>query len=306
MEDIDDKLKEICGVTSKWSETGYLLKDGTKLDLSGKNQGGSPNRRSIDHREIFDGWEYEWSDGMIKFMSMGAIRVSPETPGVNIQVEPTSEQYDALRDMIIKLGYSFEYFSLDIDNSNGDIVASRVYENNISPNKIISDIKHYFKNGDLPQESELSRFRESVDYKVGYRNETIYGSGVRDLRDVIEFEIVELNNVDIPDTLLNSFPVRLNQRKELEYIVDDIEELTDEEKQKAVDTCVDVIKVEYPNAKYCLWLGSKETIENNYEGNEENIDAYNIEYTKPISDLGFEYDGCLFVFSELPSPIKTV
>lgn len=306
MEDIDNKLKEIYGVTSKWSETGYLLKDGTKLDLSGKNQGGSPNRRSIDHREIFDGWEYEWFDGMIKFMSMGAIRVSPETPGVGIVIEPTSAQYVALRDFIEKVGYDAEYFAVDLSAKNGDTLDSREYEGSFYSSKIINDIKHYFKNGDLSQESELSRFRESKESMVGYRNETAYGSGVRDLRDVIEFEIVELNNIDIPDTLLNSFPIRLNQRKELEYIVDNIEELTDEEKQKAVDTCVDVVKAEYPNAKYCLWLGSKEAVENNYEGNEENIDVYNIEHIKPISDLGFEYDGCLYVYDELPKPIKDI
>ena len=32
-------VKKYCGSTYKWKETGYILQDGTRLDLSGKNEG---------------------------------------------------------------------------------------------------------------------------------------------------------------------------------------------------------------------------------------------------------------------------
>ena len=39
---------------------------------------------------------------------------------------------------------------------------------------------------------------------VKYRTEQLYGSGYRDLKEVITFEILELGNDDIPLTILSS------------------------------------------------------------------------------------------------------
>jgi len=50
------KLVKACkkefGETPDCREAGYILEDGTLLDLSGKKEGGSPRTRSYDHREI--------------------------------------------------------------------------------------------------------------------------------------------------------------------------------------------------------------------------------------------------------------
>ena len=143
---------------------------------------------------------------------------------------------------------------------------------------------------------------EASNQSVGYRTEETYGSGVRDLRDVIEFEIVELGNIDIPDTLNNTFAHRDEQGYFIENILDNFEDSSEEEKQNLVDVCVDIIKQTYPNAKYCLWLASKESVVRYYGGREDNIDTYKIQYDKPISDLGFNEDGCLYVYDELPKP----
>lgn len=148
------------------------------------------------------------------------------------------------------------------------------------------------------------RLEESSNQNIGYRTEETYGSSVRDLRDVIEFEIVELGNIDIPDTLLNTFAHRDEQGYFIEEILDNFEDSSEEDKQNLVDVCVDIIKQTYPNAKYCLWLASKDSIIKYYGGTEENIDTYEIQYDKPISDLGFNEDGCLYVYDDLPKPIR--
>lgn len=49
---IELRARKCLGETQDWHEAGYLLSDGTLLDLSGKNQGGWPGQRNLDHREI--------------------------------------------------------------------------------------------------------------------------------------------------------------------------------------------------------------------------------------------------------------
>lgn len=141
------------------------------------------------------------------------------------------------------------------------------------------------------------RLVESIDGKdVLYRTETAYGSGVRDLRGVIEYEIIELGNTDIIETLLDTFKVTEEQDRKLNKYLDNFEY-----EDEVVDICMDIIRNKYPQAKYALWLADKDTVKSLYGGSDEDIDAYEIEYEMPISDLG--YDGKLFVYSKEPKPI---
>ena len=147
------------GNTYNWRETGYILTDGTRLDLSGKRQGATGGRRTVDHRDIFEDYEdISGTDAMVEFMSRGNIRVSPEYPGINIQVEPNAEQYRLIQDLVERIGWKDEYFSVDFDNEFGDVVETLTYEGKVSGRKVVSDIKYYFKEGKLPHQSELSRF----------------------------------------------------------------------------------------------------------------------------------------------------
>jgi hypothetical protein len=162
---VEEDVLKTFGKTYDWKETGYILKDGTKLDLSGKHEGAAGGSRSVDHREIFD--IYEDSDvygteAMVEFMGRGNIRVSPEYPGVNIQVEPTQEQYEQIQSMVERLGWKEKAFIVDIDNKNGDTIETLEYEGAVSGRKIVADIQYYFKNGKAPHKSELSQFRYSL------------------------------------------------------------------------------------------------------------------------------------------------
>ena len=165
-ESVEKDVLAYYGSTYRWAETGYIFKDGTRLDLSGRRDGASGGRRTVDHRDIFDVYEdINGGEAMIEFMSRGNIRVSPENPGINLQVEPTAEQYRLIQDMVERLGWKEEYFSVDFDDSNGDTVESLTYEGKVSARKVVADIKYYFKEGKLPYQSELSQFRFSL--KIG-------------------------------------------------------------------------------------------------------------------------------------------
>ena len=153
------------GKTYRWTETGYILKDGTRLDLSGRNEGASGGYRTVDHRDIFDIYEDAedyGTDAMNQFMARGNIRVMPESPGINLQVEPTEEQYRQIQDLVERLGWKERYFSVDFDNANGDTIDNITYEGAVSARKVVADIKYFFKEGSIPHQSELSKFRFSL------------------------------------------------------------------------------------------------------------------------------------------------
>lgn len=161
----DDVLKEF-GRTWDWREVGYIYKDGTRLDLSGKKRGARGGSRTVDHREIFDIYddaEDYGTDAMNEFIQRGNIRVAPEYPGINLQVEPTVAQYEEIQSLVERLGWKEKSFSVDISDKNGYTLETLEYDGAVSGRKVVADIKYYFKEGKAPYKSELSGFRYSLD-----------------------------------------------------------------------------------------------------------------------------------------------
>lgn len=153
--------KEFFGKTYSWNETGYITTDGTKLDFSGRHDGGPGGYRAVDHRDIRDalGLDYggdDYSGAMVQFMGEGNIRISPESGGINLSVMPTKAQLDTLADFISK---NRGEVILDLDDTNGDTVSSTEYPKGTHSSKVINDIKAYFENGTTPYVSELEKFR---------------------------------------------------------------------------------------------------------------------------------------------------
>ncbi len=160
---VEKKVLEKYGRTFSWNTTGYILKNGTKLDLSGKSVGAPGGYRALDHRDIFDIYEVDsYTEAMIEFMIRGNIRVAPESPGINLIVEPTEAQYEQITSLVERLGWKEKEFHVDFDNENGSTIGSLDYDGNISARKVIADIKYFFKEGKLPYQSNLSQFRYSL------------------------------------------------------------------------------------------------------------------------------------------------
>ena len=155
------------GRTYKWSETGYVLLNGARLDFSGRHEGGSGGYRSVDHRDIIDalGDDYgggDYTGGMVRFMQEGNIRISPESGGINLAVMPTKAQMDSLSDFISK---ERGEVILDIDDASGNTISSTEYPRGTHANKVLQDIRNYFNDGTLPEVSaapSVSQFRYSV------------------------------------------------------------------------------------------------------------------------------------------------
>ena len=174
---------EFFGKTYRWSETGYLLRNGTKLDFSGRHEGGQGGYRSVDHRDISDAFDGEYGDesysgGMVQFMREGNIRISPESGGINLQVMPSKAQESELDDFISR---ERGEVTLDIDNANGETVASVEYPRGTRASKVLNDIRNYFENGTIPQVSETQRFRYSAE-----ETKTAWNTD-KEQRDIDEF-----------------------------------------------------------------------------------------------------------------------
>ncbi len=145
--------EEHFGTTYKIKEAGYICTDGKMLDFSGRHEGAPGGYRTVDHRDITDalGEDYgdgDYSGGMVKFMSEGNIRVSPEIGGINLSVAPNKSQRSTLDRYISSFRGEVV---LDIDNTNGDTVASVEYPKYTHSSVVLKDIDDYFNKGKVPE-----------------------------------------------------------------------------------------------------------------------------------------------------------
>lgn len=132
---IFNKAIRYFGITHDLKEAGYILPNGTLLDLSGKKQGGTPGTRSLDHREI----QFIEID-MPAFIKMGVIRRFPEMPGADIRAKPTQIQLDIIQSDVDNSanGYDLELF----DNRSGRF--HNQYEVGTKGSKVINDIVKFY------------------------------------------------------------------------------------------------------------------------------------------------------------------
>lgn len=170
---------EYFGRTYKWSETGYILLDGSRLDFSGKHDGAPGGYRTVDHRDIRDAFGDDYggngySDSLVQFMREGNIRIMPESGGINLSVMPTKAQERALDDFISK---ERGEVVLDLDDDRGNTVASVEYPRGTRASKVLADIRKYFEDGTMPQVSELAQFRYSL------KSDAAMGRTLRDMAE---------------------------------------------------------------------------------------------------------------------------
>lgn len=138
--------------------------------------------------------------------------------------------------------------------------------------------------------------------KIMYRSEDSYGSGVRDVLDVMVYELYELGNTDILEYICDHY-FDEEMKRQCSMMI-----LSIETGDVFEDDIIDIAKASLETIKektnkdirYCLWLAEKDVVDEMYAYDESNIDAY---YTSDVilSDLG--RDGILFGYEKEPEPI---
>ncbi len=155
------------GTTSEFERAGYILPDGQMLDFARNDK-----TRDTDHREIMSVFGpaevSEGTDALNKFLADGNVRVMAEAPGVDLAADkaPTAAQLEQIREMVGSLGSEQRKFTLDISTTDGRVAVSKEYSGRIDADRVVREIRDYYKTGELPAESSLARFRYQLAAKA--------------------------------------------------------------------------------------------------------------------------------------------
>ncbi len=151
--------------------------------------------------------------------------------------------------------------------------------------------------------------------KTAFRNPDYAGDGEADPVKVMLFEIMELGNTDILDTLLESDLIKNSDiiermKSASEYIEEnggpgyyDEDDYTDDDRaiKELIKSIPDEIaRTTGKTINFVLWLASKSDVETQYDGTGDNI----LEY--PTSDIilsNLGNDGALFGYETRPKPV---
>ena len=152
--------KEQFGVTEEFRRAGYILPDGQMLDFAQNDRS-----RDTDHREILEVFGpaevKNGTEALNEFLLDGNVRVMAEAPGVDISADtaPTAQQLEQIRKMAEQLGGERRQFTLDISTADGRVAVSKEYSGRVDADKVVREIREYYKTGELAQESSLAKFR---------------------------------------------------------------------------------------------------------------------------------------------------
>jgi hypothetical protein len=146
---LESIAKSHYGVTNRASETGYILDDGTRLDLSGRHEASGYKKlgdryipeqgqtdylrgeRAVDHRsvnQVMDGKQYGW-DALSEFIDQtGAVRYMPET-GISM-VHTNKPSKEQIARAVNDFRMSGNPLLIDIDHAkHGENLASGDFDN---------------------------------------------------------------------------------------------------------------------------------------------------------------------------------
>lgn len=152
--------KEQFGVTEEFRRAGYILPDGQMLDFAQNDRS-----RDTDHREILEVFGpaevKTGTEALNEFLLDGNVRVMAEAPGIDLSAdtEPTAQQLEQIRNMVEQLGGERRQFTLDFSTADGRVAASKEYSGRVDADKVVREIRDYYRTGELAQESSLAKFR---------------------------------------------------------------------------------------------------------------------------------------------------
>lgn len=248
--------------TTNFNEAGYLLPDGKLLNFSG----GERNHRYRDNREI--GEIYEATNGVAalnRFLADGNIRIMAESPGADLPagVEPTREQYAALRKFINSNGVQDGRFYVDFSNADGSRAGNYVYEGRIYADRVLNDIKHYYATGETVQRMDLNQFRYSVDDEGSQESkEQKPLAPKKKIRPVAESRPL-IAKKDLRSTVLNLFSIPNGQRAEVGAMIDSYADrlikngsLTEDDRKAFFDRMYDAGVMVMPADEYSAYARS--------------------------------------------------
>ena len=168
--DLFELAKNYFGVTKNIMECGFILPDGSMLDLSGRHTGAKESdvsgRRRIDHRTVEHIGGEDTIVSLSKFIEAGAIRCDCRGGFINLIKRPTPEQVQVLS-KIIRMNDGF----IGLEIGDDDIHLDYVDYDGVNYKRVINDIFNFFDNKIKP-----SSLMECIE-KVATLNEEYVADG---------------------------------------------------------------------------------------------------------------------------------
>lgn len=164
--DIEARAVQEFGTTESPRETGYILRDGTGLDFSGKKYGGPGYSREMDHREIGRATGQGGTEGMQQFMSdTGAVRFS--NYGNDLVVHIPGGLSDAQRARLLEEGRYAEVAAVDVqDPKTFELLQSQEFDlprQRAAYNRLIRSIPEHVIDEPTAQQAETLAKQASAD-----------------------------------------------------------------------------------------------------------------------------------------------
>lgn len=203
------------------TKAGYLMPDGTMLDFSD-----GQNRRVMDHREIQDVFgPVELGEGaprehyMNQFIAEGNVRVMAEMPGVELSTEtkPTRAQLDEIARMADTLGAQKGTFRIDLSSASGKQAEAREYQGRVRGREIVRDIEAYYRDGKLPEQSELNQYRYSRQVDSQESGKQQYPQGKHAGAEQVSYR----NLKELPDMPVIDVESGAAQGKSVQQLIED-------------------------------------------------------------------------------------
>lgn len=141
--------------------------------------------------------------------------------------------------------------------------------------------------------------------KTLFRCEGFSGSGIRNLLEIISFEVTELRNRDIFQYVLSHYALPDHVRADIEAILgldDDAYPFTSERSTLEItisEMIEEIGKASGKTLRYGLWLAARDIVNTHYGGTVFVVDEYPTSDVI-LSDLG--PDGLLFAYEDRPRP----
>ena len=195
--------------TTNFNEAGYMLPDGKLLNFSG----GERNHRYRDHREI--GEIYEATNGtaaLNRFLSDGNIRIMAESPGIDITtgIEPTVEQYAAIKRFINANGVKDGQFFVDFSDVDGHRAGNYSYEGRVNADRVVNDIKYFYENGKVREQSSVTQFHWSERNTDSVSNRSLLANAFEGItKSSAEYKLIQDYKGHI--RLLNEYEEKLSK-----------------------------------------------------------------------------------------------
>lgn len=254
--DLFGAAKKYFGTTNDLRECGFILPDGSMLDLSGRHNGAEESvisgRRTVCHRSV-EKLENENTPyiTLSRFVEAGAIRCDLRGAFINLIKRPTKEQISILSRFITRLN---GHVQLEIGDD--DISIDYIEYDGVNYKRIINDILNFFDNRVKP-----SSLYESIKRPISLNEEAVADC---DYNTIIKHIAEEINKKKlfteeyVADGSANHNPFKERWKREREalknYLVNYGEIMTSKENGKQYKVLYDSSLSSKLGINYCICI----------------------------------------------------